>query len=56
MRNLFILCALIFVVVTGAAAGIVAMTLTSPHSLANSGYRVGARESVDAGDLDAGGR
>jgi hypothetical protein len=42
MRNLFILCALIFVVVTGAAAGIVAMTLTSPHSLANSGYRVGS--------------
>jgi hypothetical protein len=41
MRNLFIFSALIFVVVPGAAAGVVAMTLTSPHSLANSGYRVG---------------
>ena len=38
MRNLFILSAVFFVVVTGAAAGVVAMALTSPHLLASSGY------------------
>jgi hypothetical protein len=48
MRNLFILSALIFVVVTGAAAGVVAMTLTSPHSLASSGYRVDSNSGLIA--------
>jgi hypothetical protein len=48
MRNLFILSALIFVVVTGAAAGVVAMTLTAPHSLANSGYRIGSNSGLIA--------
>jgi hypothetical protein len=48
MRNLFILSALIFVVVTFAAAGVVAMTLTSPHSLASSGYRVDSNSGLIA--------
>ena len=48
MRNLFILSALIFVVVTGAAAGVVSMTLTAPHSLANSGYRIGSNSGLIA--------
>jgi hypothetical protein len=58
MRNLFILSALVFVVVTGAAAGVVAMTLTSPHSVASSGYRIGPTkaflpESRQGGELIA---
>jgi hypothetical protein len=48
MRNLFILSAFIFVVVTFAAAGVVAMTLTSPHSLASSGYRVDSNSGLIA--------
>ena len=48
MRNLFILSAIIFVVVTGAAAGVVAIPLTSPHSLASSGYRVGSDSGLIA--------
>jgi hypothetical protein len=48
MRNLFILSAVIFVVITGAAAGVVAMALTSPNSLASGGYRVDYTSSLIA--------
>ena len=58
MRKLLILSALVFVVVTGAAAGVAAMTLTSPHSVASSGYRIGPTkvflpESRQGGELIA---